>query len=203
MFHPARQMRFNFLEDPGNQSLAAEMAPSGNITLPQGTDVALEKICQDLLADLGLEDLRRRVSVEWNSRMRSCAGRAFWPKGSIQLNPKLGGISKAEIRQTLLHELAHLIAYERHAGRRIKSHGEEWQQACAEVGIPGEKATHQLSLPTRVMKRKWRYECPECDQVIERVRRFKSAVACYHCCLEKTGGVFHRSFQLVEYRLGT
>jgi len=193
-------MKFSFLESPVSRVPPAKTVMDACSQLT-GRDEKLTKFCAALLKDLGLRDLKGRVSVEWNTRMRSCAGRAFWPKGMIQLNPKLLGISKAEVRQTLLHELAHLIAYERNPNRSIKSHGEEWKQACIDVGIPGEKATHQLALPSRVLKRQWRYECPACGKVIERVRRYKSAVACYDCCLKATGGVYHDSFRLRELRL--
>lgn len=201
MFHSDRQMRFSFLEDTGCSSgVVGAEAEEGTHSL-RGRDDELVRFCQKSLQGLGLDDLRARISVEWNGRMRSCAGRAYWPKGLVQLNPRLAGISKSEIRQTLLHELAHLVAYERHKNRRIKGHGKEWQQACSDVGIPGEKATHQLALPSRRMKRKWRYHCPECQRAVERVRRFKSAVACHHCCSKKTGGVYDESYRLMEVSL--
>jgi SprT protein len=200
MFRPERQMKFSFLESPVGRVRSDEttMQPSQQL---RGQDLALTELCSDFLEELNLSDLRARISVEWNARMRSCAGRAFWPKGVIQLNPKLVGISKEEVRQTVLHELAHLIAYERNPNRAIKSHGKEWQKACVELGIPGEKATHDLALPSRVLKRQWRYECPECEKVIERVRRYKSSVACYDCCLETTGGLYHDTFRLTEVRV--
>lgn len=200
MFRPARQMKFSFLENSVSR-------PSEGGTMIEtcthlvGQDEELTKLCIGFLRDLNLDELADRVEVEWNTRMRSCAGRAFWPKGLIQLNPKLEGISNSEIRQTLLHELAHLIAYERNPNRSIKSHGREWQRACVEVGIPGEKATHELALPTRSLKRQWRYECPECEKSFERVRKYKSVVACYDCCLKETGGSYHDSFRLNEIRL--
>lgn len=42
------------------------------------------------------------------------------------------------IRRTLLHELAHALAWER---RRSRGHGKIWQHYCAALGIPGERAT--------------------------------------------------------------
>ena len=200
MFSPDRQMKFSFLENSENRMGRVQTLEPARADLA-GRDERLTKLCVGLLRDLDLFDLKDRISVEWNTRMRSCAGRAFWPKGIIQLNPRLVGISKAEVRQTVLHELAHLIAYERNPNRSIKTHGKEWRQACVEVGIPGEKATHELALPSRVLKRQWRYECPECKKVIDRVRRYKSTVACYDCCLKETGGIYHESFRLKEIRL--
>ncbi len=41
------------------------------------------------------------------------------------------------VRRTLLHELAHALAWER---RRSRGHGRIWQHYCAALGIPGERA---------------------------------------------------------------
>ena len=41
------------------------------------------------------------------------------------------------IRRTVLHELAHARAWEMYHER---GHGAAWQRACAELGIPGERA---------------------------------------------------------------
>jgi len=200
MFRPSRQMKFSFLESPGDSVAPAETVLEVCSRL-MGQDKKFTDICVDLLRELELDELADRVSVEWNTRMRSCAGRAFWPTGLIQVNPRLPQISDTEVKQTVLHELAHLIAYERHPNRPIKSHGREWQRACADVGIPGEKATHELSLPTRTLRRKWRYDCPRCAKSFERVRRFKGEVACYDCCLKATGGRYDDTFRLNEIRL--
>lgn len=43
-----------------------------------------------------------------------------------------------QIRRTLLHELAHALAWER---RRSRGHGRTWQHYCAALGIPDERAT--------------------------------------------------------------
>lgn len=200
MFRPARQMKFSFLESSGETAVVDRRFTDLEGRL-RGRDEDLSARCQVLLQELGLDDLGRRVVVEWNPRMRSCAGRAFWPQGLIQLNPRLAGISGEEVGGTLLHELAHLLAYERHPYRSIKCHGKEWRKACSDLGIPGEKATHELPLPSRSQRRRWKYECPGCRTSFERVRKYKGAVACYQCCGETTGGAFDPKFQLIETRL--
>jgi predicted SprT family Zn-dependent metalloprotease len=139
----------------------------------------------------------QQVSVVWNKRMRSTAGRAFWPECRVELNPKLVAISFEEVRRTLLHELAHLLAYQRCGRRRIAPHGAEWQQACADLGIPGESARHTLPLPSNTQKKKWRYRCPHCEQSIERVRQMKRHVACYSCCQKFHKGRYHKRFELI------
>ncbi len=146
------------------------------------------------------------ISITWNRRMRSNAGRAFILKNKIELNPRLLCIedepekSLQHLRQTLLHELAHLLAHHRH-GSNISAHGPEWKQACADLGIPEETATHQLPLPSRQMRKKWRYICPNCAIEIDRVKRMKPHTACYACCKKYNGGKYSQKYQLTEYAL--
>ena len=134
--------------------------------------------------------------------MRTTAGRAFWPDAMIELNPKLVEIAPEEVQRTLLHELAHLVAYTRAGRRRISAHGVEWQKACADLGIPGERATHSLPLPGRTMQKKWRYSCPACGEGFERVRKMKRYAGCYACCKDHNGGYYHKKFRLTETFLG-
>ena len=94
-----------------------------------GFDAEMTEACAGLLMDLGIQVLADQVRVVWNSRMRTTAGRAFWPEARIEMNPKLKQIAPDEVRQTMLHELAHLVAYQRAGRRRILAHGPEWQRA--------------------------------------------------------------------------
>ena len=196
MFRAARQMKFSFLE-----AAALETATTIPVSELKGVDPGFTATCVGLSRDLGLDELAARVSVRWNRRMRSCAGRATWPVALIELNPRLVEISCEEVRRTMLHELAHLVAYERNGNRRIQAHGVQWQQACADLGIPGERATHELSLPSRTLKRRWRYHCPSCETSFERVRKFKNRVACFDCCRKVNFGYYHEDFRLREVKL--
>ena len=190
-------MKFSFLDPPLKE--VREVRPAR--ALPRGQDDEKTSSCAKLVEGLGLFDLANRLEVRWNSRMRSNAGRATWPSALIELNPRLVEISQEEVRRTMLHELAHLVTYERWGNRRIQAHGPQWRKACRDLGIPNESATHQLSLPSRTMKRQWRYACPVCERTFERVRRFKGRVACYTCCKEVNGGAYHEAFQLREFKL--
>lgn len=161
-------------------------------------DPGLTAWCEETAAALGMPELARKVRVSWNPRMRTTAGRAWWPHRSIEMNPKIREIADAQIWRTLKHELAHLIAYERCGRRRIDPHGPEWQAACAELGIPGETTYHSLPLRARRMKRNHSYACPSCLTVISRVRPFRRAVACYSCCRKFNGGMYHDRFRLIR-----
>lgn len=167
---------------------------------PGGIDGELTRWCAAAAGGLGLPDLAARVAVWWNPRMRTTAGRAFYAEGRIELNPKLREVSEEEILRTLKHELAHLVARERW-GRSISPHGAEWRQACADLGIPGEKATHSLPFERRKVRRRFAYACPHCGKEILRVRRIGRRTACYDCCKKHANGRFHERFLLVERRL--
>ena len=160
-------------------------------------------LAQEHAQELGLEGLAERVQVRWNPRMRSTAGRAFCNTFEIALNPLLVQISEAELHRTFLHELAHLVAHVRNYPRRIQAHGPEWRKACCDLGIPNEKATHELPLPSRVQARNWHYTCPNRGAVITRARRMKRKwVACYSCCQAYNGGNYAKEFELVESYVG-
>lgn len=154
--------------------------------------------CRERALDFALPELARKVRVIWNPRMRTTAGRAWWPTRNIELNPKLRDISEEEVWHTLKHEFAHLVAYERAGRRRIEPHGIEWRAACAELGIPGETARHSLPLKGRRMKRKYAYVCPSCLSSLKRVRPMKRAVACYSCCKKFNSGNYSERFRLIR-----
>jgi predicted SprT family Zn-dependent metalloprotease len=164
-------------------------------------DGPLSEWCREASRIAGLEKLAEKVQVGWNSRLQTTAGRAWWPDGVIELNPKLREMGDEELWRTVRHELAHLVAYERAGRRRISAHGAEWQAACAELGIPGESATHSLPMGGRRVARKFAYVCGHCESTIERVRRMRGKAACYACCREHSGGQFDERFLLVERKL--
>jgi len=157
-----------------------------------------------LIAQYAGEEYAKSVNIVWNKRMRSTAGRAFLTTAKVELNPRLLHIDEKplkHVRQTLLHELAHLLVYHRFKGKKVQAHGAEWKQACADLGIPGESATHNLPLPSRQQRKNWRYTCPNCEEVIDRVRRMRGNSACYSCCKKYNGGKYHRRYQFIEVAL--
>jgi predicted SprT family Zn-dependent metalloprotease len=161
-------------------------------------DTGMTAWCQEQAVAFGLPELARKVRVTWNPRMRTTAGRAWWPSRSIEMNPKLKDFSEADIWRTLKHEFAHLLAYERCGRRHIDPHGPEWRAACTELGIPGEQPYHSLPLKARRLKRNHAYACPSCLAVITRVRPIRRAVACYSCCRKYNGGLYHDRFRLIR-----
>ena len=158
-------------------------------------DVGLEQIARDLLRALGATRIATELCVEWNSRLKTAAGRADYRQKLISLNPQLIK-HPAEINRTLRHELAHILAQFRARRRRILPHGIEWREACHDLGISDEKRCHNLPFPARTYAALFVYRCPHCRQEFPRVRRVHRAVACLACCRKHNRGKFDARFRL-------
>lgn len=163
----------------------------------------LQHDAQSKLRDLGIHELADNITVVWQPRLRSTAGRASYHQNLVEINPRLKEIGTDEVHRTLWHEVAHLVAYQRNRRRRIAPHGSEWQKACTDLGIPGESATHRLPLPSRKIKRQLVYTCPSCKAEIHRVRKMKRTSACYTCCKAYNNGHYDDRFRLSLIRKPT
>src|SRR5437867_12487544 len=197
-----RELKFAF---PG--SSVAGIGDPGRLTAPQITGVTdpgynnvernlnVEQIARALLRANGAARIAAELRVEWNSRLKTAAGRADYRQKLISLNPRLSE-HPAEIDRTLRHELAHLLAQFRAGRRRILPHGEEWRTACRDLGIADEKRCHNLPFPVTERAWRYRYKCPHCQRDFHRTRRIKRAVACLACCRAHNGGQFAARFRL-------
>jgi SprT protein len=193
-----RQLEFAF----GRISVAGGGAPGwlsgfqdARVTALGYSAGALETIARELLRSLGASRIANDLRVEWNSRLKTAAGRADYHEKLISLNPRLSEFP-IEIDRTLRHELAHILAQFRVGRRKISPHGVEWQQACIDLGIADEKRCHNLPFPARTYAARLVYRCPNCRQEFPRVRRMRRAVACLACCRKHNGGHFDPRFRL-------
>src|SRR5437660_1940053 len=166
-------------------------APAG----PTAGTTVLQQTARELLRSLGAARIANELHVEWNSCLKTAAGRADYRQKLISLNPRLVE-HPTEIDRTLRHELAHILAQFRAARRRISPHGREWRQACIDLGIAGEKRCHNLPFPAQIYAARFVYRCPNCRQEFPRVRRMRRAVACLACCRKHNGGEFDLRFRL-------
>jgi predicted SprT family Zn-dependent metalloprotease len=156
-------------------------------------DPLLEDFANQLLKAAGCRHLK--VRVFWNPSLRTTAGMAMWSDRMVVLNPKLVEVSAAEVQRTLRHELAHLLAHHRAGRRRIEAHGEEWREACSDLGIPHESRCHELPFKRRRVARKFFYACPACSTILARVKPLRHTAACIKCCRKHHGGKYHASFR--------
>lgn len=122
------------------------------------------------------------IPVFWNPRMKSTAGRAhfIWngrPQ-KITMNPKLKGLENAaaEIRQTFLHEVAHLLAG---AGQ---GHGAKWKRMARSLGIPPRRC-HPHAWAKRAPRFVWAV-CKGCGHqfTAARVRKPRAGPATHTGC---------------------
>jgi SprT protein len=160
----------------------------------------LLQTARELLRSLDAKRIANQIRVEWNPRLKTAAGRADYRQKLISLNPRLVAHPE-EIDRTLRHELAHILAQFRAGRRRISSHGTEWQQACGDLGIAGEKPCHTLPFPAKRYAPRFLYRCPNCQRDFPRVRRIRRTVACLACCRAYNGGDFDARFCLKLLRL--
>lgn len=161
----------------------------------RGRDAVLETKARQLLCSLGAKRIATELRVEWNCRLKTAAGRADYRQKVISLNPRLVEHPE-EIDRTLRHELAHFVAQFRARRRRISPHGPEWQQACRDLRIAGEKRCHTLPFPAKRHAPRFIYRCPNCRRDFPRARKLKRTVACLACCRAYNGGEFHVRFRL-------
>ena len=177
-----------------------ETPPHKPDAMLRGRDPALEKLARNLVRPLCKAPQAGKIQVYWNPRLVSTAGRAYYTKNQVQLNPRLPRFP-GEVERTLLHELAHLLAHFRAGKRCIPPHGDEWRQACADLGIPDESTRHTLPLPRRRLLKKHHYRCPNCHHIVKRVVPFRRTVACLSCCRQFARGRFDERFRLQKVRV--
>ncbi len=94
-----------------------------------------------------------RVQIDWLTGQRRVVGRRLHMS-----RPLVKCNSLERVRKMILHEIAHGLAGVQ-AG-----HGARWQQACAQVGIPGEKQCFDSS-DTVTPPARWQSTCPACGRV--------------------------------------
>src|SRR5438046_3403003 len=128
---------------------------------PTAETAVLLQNARELLRSLGAANIAGELHVEWNSRLKTAAGRADCRQKLISLNPQLVE-HPTEIDRTLRHELAHILAQFRAGRRRIPPHGVEWRQACVDLGIANERRWHHLAGPERSHAARVGHRCPTC-----------------------------------------
>ena len=115
----ARQLEFAFPPKMVVASLRNAKCHSGS---------ELESQARELLRSLGAEKLARETRVEWNPRLKTCAGRADYREKLISLNPLLlafgEGLAETESRGGKLDCLKQSSL--RSAVEKRLSNGERW-----------------------------------------------------------------------------
>ena len=83
----------------------------------------------------GYGQLYELVGVRFSNRMFRSVGRCYPTERLITLASPLRDLGQDDVLEVLCHELAHLVAYEKH-GRMIKPHGPEWRALMLAINRP-------------------------------------------------------------------
>jgi len=166
-------------------------------------EAVLEVMARQWLHALGCYEVADKLHVRWNRRLKTTAGLANYGTWTVSLNPCLERFGMEEVERTLRHEVAHLLARFRNGRHRLQPHGEEWKQACTDLGLPEEKRCHELPLPRRKIEPRLLYRCKNCQEEIRRVKPFRRPVACIKCCRAFNRGRYDERyrFELVKEKI--
>ena len=96
--------------------------------------------------------------------------------------------SLEEIKDTLLHEIAHAICGSRH------NHDWYWKTVAKAIGARGERCYSPdtvIEVPGR-----YAYACPKCNHTSYKHRRVQKNYACRSCCTKYNHGRFDARFIL-------
>lgn len=126
-----------------------------------------------------------RVEIQFSDRMRSCLGRCLPSRGIVRLNRRLLRVEPALVEEVICHEVAHVVAFERH-GRRCRPHGPEWAALMRSAGFqPHVRARlgpelQLLLLAPRKVRNVYEHRCPIC-RIMRVARRPVSRWRCVAC----------------------
>jgi len=88
-----KQLEFLFVGQPRRLPILRMAGGAPALQFVRRPDHALEFQARKLLHLLGAEKLAREIRVEWNPRLKTCAGRADYRGKLISLNPLLSELS--------------------------------------------------------------------------------------------------------------
>lgn len=94
---------------------------------------------------------------------------------------------------TLLHEIAHALVGTMH------KHNQVWRMKAIEIGCCGDRTCSDMIAKP---EGRYKYECPNCHNVINQYRRTKPnrQMACKKCCDKFNGGKWKKEYVLFEVK---
>ena len=142
----------------------------------ESTVIELQNEAEEILAEVcekfpHYQQSLAGTTIQLSGRLTSSAGNACPKRKQVGLSVPIFSLeeNRGEYRNTVLHELAHIIA-----GPSVQSHGAEWRSIFLELGGNG-KRTHQMR--ARGRHRKHLIRCEKCDETIEVGTRMKNSIA--------------------------
>jgi len=129
----------------------------------EGTDTCV----QNALKEAALVcPLKREVAVRWKNYPVT-AGRAYLRESLICLSTSIL-TTPERVRETLLHEYAHLVVFER-SGPKARPHGREWRGVMQTLGL-APCVTHSYDCVRRTRPKPYAVRCESCGARLPRAR---------------------------------
>ena len=151
--------------------------------LSRATELAIELMTQHGLMVKGWQ-------FSYNNRKRGLGLCNNWKK-IIELSKPLTLINdEAEMRNTILHEIAHAMAG--HAA----GHGPVWKLMAHQIGCTGDRCASE-TVKQILEDAPWQAVCKGCGKIVQRFRKPKTDISCGTCCPK----YFNREFQLSFQRM--
>jgi len=103
-------------------------------------------------------------------------GRCDYRRKRITLSRPLTWLNEIdEVRDTILHEIAHALCPD-------DGHGARWRATCRQIGArPIRCYTDEAVVSPPRAAARYRFGCPQCDRCIERRRRSRHRYLCKMC----------------------
>ena len=79
-----------------------------------------------------------------------------------------------EVRDTILHEIAHALCPK-------DGHGARWRATCRRIGRTNRALLQRRDGSSRRRRAPYRFGCPRCDWWVDRRRLSRRAYLCKHC----------------------
>ena len=130
------------------------------------------------------------ITITFNPRMRSRAGFANSARRHIEINQRLMEAHPDEVLPTFVHELCHIFTRDvygfKNNGKRVASHGYQWQALMVMCGYePESRHSMETAFELKQKRKQFNASCGCKTHVISSVRanKMKSGKARYSCRL--------------------
>jgi predicted SprT family Zn-dependent metalloprotease len=145
-----------------------------------------------LAATLARQLMDEHRLTGWTFRFDSAKrrfGLCNYTTKTISLSRHLTGLNgEAQVRDTLLHEIAHALTPR-------SGHGRAWREKCLEIGARPERCLDLEGVTQPAPA--YLLVCPRCDLKLPRERKTRRAVACKRCCNRYNGGRYSSRYRLL------
>lgn len=139
------------------------------ITMHKFQTTLTKSLFQFYNIDVFKSKLPSNLKITWNERLISAAGRCMYePKLSIELSPKIIKTDRFKLRDILLHEMVHAVAF---TTKKEYGHGKTFYEISNEVErilpkIPRVERCHNFKI-----EYKYTYRCVDCGMKYNRQKR--------------------------------